>query len=86
MTFYQLSFIKQIRLIFIAACTILIINLIFNDLNDINNSNMKIGKIELPPFPNNVRIKKFDVSRGEDFWILTDVNEVMYYLNDYVII
>lgn len=76
MTFYQLSITKQIRLIFIVICIILIINMI---LNDINNPNIKIGKIELPPFPNNAGIKKFDVSRGEDFWILTDVNEVMYY-------
>ena len=72
MAFHQLSFIKLMRLNFIGACIILIIYLIFN------NTSMEIGKIELPPFPKPTKIKKLDVSRGEDFWFLTDASEVTY--------
>ncbi|PKK79154.1 hypothetical protein RhiirC2_842815 [Rhizophagus irregularis] len=76
MTFYQLSITKQIRLILIVICIILIINMIFND---INNPNIKTGQIKLPPFPNNAVIKRIDVSRGEDFWILTDENKLYHW-------
>ena len=74
MTFHQLSFSKLVRLNLIGACIILMIYLISND---INNANMKTGKLELPPFHNNAKIERFDVGQGEDFWILTEFNEVM---------
>ncbi|GBC28248.2 hypothetical protein GLOIN_2v1767118 [Rhizophagus irregularis DAOM 181602=DAOM 197198] len=47
--------------------------------NDINNPNIKTGQIKLPPFPNNAVIKRIDVSRGEDFWILTDENKLYHW-------
>ncbi|GES99527.1 hypothetical protein GLOIN_2v1541634 [Rhizophagus clarus] len=55
MSFYQLSFIKLLR---INSIAILIIYLVFNDLNNINT---QINKVNVPPFPN----------QGDDFWILT---------------
>src|SRR2546423_5030429 len=77
MVFYQLSLInvKLLRFNFLGAIIILtIICYMFNDFNIINK---QVGKLEVPPFPNNPGIKKIDVGRGEDFWILTDYNEVM---------
>ena len=75
MAFYQLKFIKFKRLSFVGAFIILII---YSFFNDISNLSIQIGKLELPPFPNNPRIERIDVSRGEDFWILTNENKVTY--------
>ncbi|CAG8602892.1 15175_t:CDS:10, partial [Funneliformis mosseae] len=40
---------------------------------------MKISKVGLPPFSNDLEIKKIDVSQGEDFWILTDKEELYHW-------
>ncbi|CAI2168058.1 17991_t:CDS:10, partial [Funneliformis geosporum] len=40
---------------------------------------MKKSKVGLPPFSNYSEIKKIDVSRGEDFWILTDKDELYHW-------
>ena len=44
--------------------------------NDFNNINKQVGKLEVPPFPNNPGIKKIDVGMGKDFWVLTHNDEV----------
>jgi hypothetical protein len=77
MAFYQLSFInlKFLRFNFLGA--IIILTIICSMFNDINNFNTQISRMEVPPFPNNPGIKKIDVSRGEDFWILTNDDKVM---------
>ena len=77
MAFNQLSFIylKLLRLNFLGA--IVILTIICSIFNDVNNFNTQISKMEVPPFPNDPGIKKIDVGRGEDFWILTDDDEVM---------
>ena len=77
MAFHQLSFSKLVRLNFIGAC-ILFIYWLFNDLNNMRMQLNNVSSVELPPFPNNPKIDKIDVGRGEDFWILTDKNEVTY--------
>jgi hypothetical protein len=71
MALYQLPFVKLLRFNSIGAIIILIIYLIFNDIN------MQISKVNVPPFPNNPGIKKIDVGQGEDFWILTYDDKVM---------
>uniref|UniRef100_U9U358 Uncharacterized protein n=1 Tax=Rhizophagus irregularis (strain DAOM 181602 / DAOM 197198 / MUCL 43194) TaxID=747089 RepID=U9U358_RHIID len=78
MAFYQLPFVKFLRLNSIGAIIILIIYLIFNDLNVIN---MQISKVNVPPFPNNPGIKKIDVGQGEDFWILTYDDKLYHWIS-----
>lgn len=76
MAFYQLSFIKLMRFIFIGAIIILIIFFFFNDISNLNRQVNEVNLITT--LPKDVGIKKIDVGQGEDIWILDDDGVVMY--------
>jgi hypothetical protein len=71
MTLLQLSFMKNLRFIFVGAFIILNIYSFYHDVNSFN-------KPEYFPFPDNTGIMKIDVGQGEDFWILTENYKVMH--------
>lgn len=72
MVFYQISLNKLLRFIGTIIISILIIYSFFNDINNFNN---RISKIEVISLPGNQ--KKIDVGYGDDYWILTENNEVI---------
>jgi hypothetical protein len=74
MTFYQISFNKLLRFIGTIIISILIIYSFFNNINNFNN---RIGKIEVISLSGGQ--KKIDVGYGDDYWILTENNEVIVY-------
>ncbi|CAB5178081.1 unnamed protein product [Rhizophagus irregularis] len=71
MVFYQISLNKLLRFIGTIIISILIIYSFFNDINNFNN---RISKIEVISLPGNQ--KKIDVGYGDDYWILTENNEL----------
>jgi len=74
MTFYRLSFIKLLGTIIISML------IVYSFFNDINNSNKRISKIETISLPEDqTAVKKIDVGYGDDYWILTENNQVIVY-------
>ena len=74
MTFYQI-FIKLLRFNFIGTIIILIIYFFLNDIY--GNLNKPIGNKEIIQIPGDLTIKKIDAGYGDDYWILTENNEVI---------
>ncbi|RIA99539.1 hypothetical protein C1645_869919 [Glomus cerebriforme] len=73
MASYQLSYIKILRFIGAIIISMLIIYLFFKDINHLNK---QINKMEVRSFQTTV--KKIDVGYGEDYWILTENNQLYY--------
>ncbi|GBC00641.1 hypothetical protein RclHR1_03920010 [Rhizophagus clarus] len=77
MTFHQtsISINKLLRFIGTIIISILIICLFINDISN-NFNNNRISKIEVISLPGDQ--KKIDVGYGDDYWILTENNELYY--------
>jgi hypothetical protein len=65
-----------LQLCSIVSITMITIYIIHHDINSLV---AYVDKVEESPYPNFPGIIKIDVGQGEDSWVLTEKNEVMYF-------